>query len=203
MSVPVADVLRLDAAGQDLLFRAARTANTFTDEQVTDAQIRAIHDLVRHAPTAFNSQPLRIVLLRSAQARQRLLPHLGQGNRAKTATAPLAAILAADVAFHEHLPRVFPHRTGLREWLEADPVGRYAQARFNAAMQIGYFILGVRAAGLAAGPMAGFDVEGVNAEFFADGRLTALLVTNIGRPGPDAWAERLPRLGYDEVVRTL
>jgi 3-hydroxypropanoate dehydrogenase len=195
--------LELDAAGQDLLFRTARTANTFTDEPVTDEQVQAIVDLIRTGPTGFNAQPLRVVLVRSVAARQRLLPHLSERNRAKTATAPLVAILAADTAFHAHLPRVFPHRPGLREWLDADPAGREAQARFNAALQIGYLIVGIRAAGLAAGPMAGFDPAGLDAEFFLDGRLRALLVVNIGRPGPDAWADRLPRLSHEDIVHTI
>src|SRR5687767_9050247 len=117
MSAPsIPDLLALDAAAQDLLFREARTANTFTDEPVTDAQVRAIHDLVRYGPTALNAQPLRILLVRSPAARQRLLPHLSEGNRAKTATAPLVAILAADTAFPDHLPRVFPHRPEARDW---------------------------------------------------------------------------------------
>ncbi|NJC74110.1 malonic semialdehyde reductase [Planosporangium thailandense] len=203
MTAPAAgDLLALDAAAQDLLFRAAHTANTFTDEPVTDEHIHAIHDLIRYGPTAFNAQPLRILLLRSPAARQRLLPHLAEANRAKTAAAPLTAILAADTAFHEHLPQVFPHRPGLADRLGTDPAGRHAQARFNAALQIGYLIVGIRAAGLAAGPMAGFDPAGVDREFFPDGRLRALLVVNIGRPGPHAWDGRLPRLTHDDIVRT-
>ena len=200
---PVTDLIALDTAAQDLLFRTARTANTFTDEPVTDDQIRAIHELVRTAPTAYNAQPLRIVLVRSAPARQRLLPHLSQHNRAKTAAAPLTAILATDTAFHEYLPRIFPHRPGLRDRLDADPAGREAQARLNAALQIGYLIVGIRAAGLAAGPMAGFDPAGLDAEFFPDGPLRSLLVINIGHPGPDAWTDRLPRLTHDDVVHTV
>jgi 3-hydroxypropanoate dehydrogenase len=200
---PANDLLALDAAAQDLLFRSARTANTFVAEPITEDQVRAIYDLVRDGPTAFNCQPLRVVLVRSAAARLRLLPHLGERNRAKTASAPLAAILAADTAFHEHLPRVFPYLPDLRDRLEADVAGRAAQARFNAALQIGYLIIGIRAAGLAAGPMAGFDPAGVDAEFFPDGRLHSLLVVNIGRPGPRAWADRLPRLAHDDVVRTV
>jgi len=196
------DLLALDGAGQQLLFGAARTANTFTDDPVADEQIQAIHHLIRNAPTAFNSQPLRVVLVRSAQARQRLLPHLGRRNRAKTAAAPLVLILAADTAFHEHLPRVYPHRPELRDVFDADLAARQAQARFNAALQIGYLIVGIRAAGLAAGPMAGFDPAGIDAEYFPDGRLRSLLVVNVGQPGPDAWAERLPRLHYDDVVHT-
>ncbi|MCM0678757.1 malonic semialdehyde reductase [Micromonospora phytophila] len=196
------DLLALDRAGQDLLFRAARTANSFTGEPVTDAQVAAIHDLVRYGPTALNGQPLRVLLLRSAAARARLLPHVPSGNRAKTAGAPLVAVLAADVDFHERLPELFPHRPRAREWL-GDRPERAAQARFNATLQIGYLLIGVRAAGLAAGPMAGFDAEGVRRDFFPDGRHEVLLLMNIGRPAPDAGQDRLPRLATEEVVRTL
>ncbi|MFG1778126.1 malonic semialdehyde reductase [Micromonospora sp. NPDC049048] len=196
------DLLALDPAAQDLLFRAARTANTFTDEPVTDAQVRAIHDLVRYGPTALNAQPLRILLLRSPAARARLLPHVSRGNRAKTAAAPLVAVLAADVDFHERLPELFPHQPRARDWL-GDRAERVAQARFNATLQIGYLVVGVRAAGLAAGPMAGFDPVGVRQEFFPDGRHEVLLLMNIGRPGPHAWHDRLPRLDAAEVITTL
>ena len=206
MTAPPADaLLALDSAAQDLLFRSARTANTFTAEPVTDDQLRAVHDLAKYGPTAFNAQPLRIVALRTAAARARLLPHLSSGNRAKTAAAPLVVILAADTEFHDHLPRVFPHRPTVRDYFSGSGNAgtRETQARFNAAIQIGYVIVAVRAAGLAAGPMAGFDPTGLDAEFFPDGRLRSLLVVTIGHPGPDAWDERLPRLGADDVLHTL
>src|SRR5690349_20210029 len=98
------DFLELSSDAQDLLFRQARTANSFTDEPVTDEQVAAIQDLVKFGPTAMNSQPLRIVLVRSDDARARLLKHMADGNRDKTAAAPLVAILAADTDFNEHLP---------------------------------------------------------------------------------------------------
>ncbi|MEH0841910.1 malonic semialdehyde reductase [Micromonospora sp. CPCC 205711] len=201
-AAPPTDLLALDPAAQDLLFRAARTANTFTDEPVDDAQLAAVHDLVRYGPTALNGQPLRVLLVRSAAARRRLLPYVSSGNRVKTAGAPLVAVLAADVDFHERLPELFPHRPQARDWL-ADRAERVTQARFNATLQIGYFLVGVRAAGLAAGPMAGFDAAGVQREFFPDGRHEVLLLVNIGRPGPDAWHDRLPRLAAEEVIRTV
>ncbi|MEU7611025.1 malonic semialdehyde reductase [Micromonospora sp. NPDC049204] len=196
------DLLALDRAAQDLLFRAARTANTFTDEPVTDAQVAAIHDLIRYGPTAYNGQPLRVLVLRSAAARARLLPHLSSSNRAKTASAPLVAVLAADVDFHERLPELYPHRPQARDWL-TDRATRVEQARFSATLQIGYLLVGVRAAGLAAGPMAGFDAAGVTREFFPDGRHEALLVMNVGRPGSGSWQDRLPRLPTEDVVQTL
>ncbi|MEU7570505.1 malonic semialdehyde reductase [Micromonospora sp. NPDC049240] len=203
VNAPADELLALDRAAQDLLFRAARTANAFTDEPVDEAQVRAVHDLVRNGPTAMNAQPLRVLLLRSSAARARLLPYVSAGNRDKTAGAPLTAVLAADVDWHDRLPELFPHRPGARDWFTGDPAGREAQARFNAALQIGYLVVGVRAAGLAAGPMAGFDATGVEREFFPDGRHRVLLLMNIGRPAPDAWRERLPRLLYEEVVTTL
>ncbi|MFI6128471.1 malonic semialdehyde reductase [Micromonospora sp. NPDC051141] len=203
VNAPPDELLALDRAAQDLLFRAARTANAFTDEPVDEAQVRAVHDLVRNGPTAMNAQPLRVLLLRSPAARARLLPYVSAGNRDKTAGAPLTAVLAADVDWHDRLPELFPHRPGARDLFTGDPAGREAQARFNAALQIGYLVVGVRAAGLAAGPMAGFDATGVEREFFPDGRHRVLLLMNIGRPAPDAWRERLPRLPYEEVVSTL
>jgi 3-hydroxypropanoate dehydrogenase len=194
--------LALSDDAQDLLFREARTANTFTDEPVGDEQIRAIYDLVKYAPTSMNQQPLRIVLVRSPEARERLVRHMAGGNQPKTATAPMVAILAADLDFHENLPKVFPHAPGARD-VFADAAMRAHSARFNATIQVGYFILGVRAAGLAAGPMTGFDAEAINAEFFSDGRHTVLAVVNIGKPGDNAWFGRSPRLDYDEAVSSV
>lgn len=199
MTATDAQRLVLAEDAQDLLFRQARTANSFSDEPVTDEQLRAIYDLVKWAPTSMNQQPLRIVLVRSQEGKQRLLPHLIEGNRGKTEQAPVVAILAADTEFHENLPRVFPHKPGAKD-LFADEGVRTGNATFNAALQVGYFILGVRAAGLAAGPMTGYDAAGLDREFFPDGRLRSLVVVNIGKPGENPWAERLPRLDYDEIV---
>ncbi len=195
----MSDILELSPEAQDLLFREARTANTFSDEPVTDEQIAAIYELVKHGPTAMNNQPLRIALVRQGEARERLLKHMSEGNREKTAGAPVVAILAADTDFHENLERTFPHFPGAKD-LFADDAAREQAARFNATLQIGYFLVGVRAAGLAAGPMGGFDAAAVDADFFEGTALRSLLVVNIGRPGENPWFDRLPRLAQDEVV---
>ncbi|MCX2732092.1 malonic semialdehyde reductase [Saccharopolyspora sp. NFXS83] len=195
--------LQLSAEAQDLLFRDARTANTFSSEDVTDEQLRAIHDLVKWGPTSMNQQPLRIVLVRSGEGKQRLLPHLSEGNRAKTENAPLVAVLAADTDFHENLPRMFPHAPNAKDMWAGDDGFRADHAKLNGTLQVAYFILGVRAAGLVAGPMTGFDAAGVNAEFFPGGREKVLVVVNIGKPGEDPWFDRLPRHDYDEIVTTV
>ncbi|MDT0467174.1 MULTISPECIES: malonic semialdehyde reductase [Streptomyces] len=193
--------LVLDAAAQDLLFREARTANTFTDEPVTDEQIQAIYELVKYGPTSMNQSPLRVTLVRSAEARERLVQHMAEGNQAKTAAAPLVAILSADNEFHEELPHLFPHFPQAKGFF-GDRSVRENSARLNASLQAAYFIIGVRAAGLAAGPMTGLDFEGVRKEFLDDDH-TPLMVVNIGNPGEDAWYPRSPRLDFDQVVTTV
>lgn len=201
----MSETLVLDKAAQDLLFRDARTANSFTDEPVTEEQMRAIHDLVKYGPTAMNNQPLRVTAVRSPEARARLVPHMAGNNGPKTSTAPLTLILSADSGFHEHFPRTFPVAPGARDTYAAMPVeAREAVASQNALLQVAYLIVGVRAAGLAAGPMTGFDAEGVREEFFGgDSALRPLVVMNVGRPGPDAWFDRLPRLEFEDAVTEI
>ncbi|AWK11199.1 malonic semialdehyde reductase [Streptomyces spongiicola] len=194
--------LVLDRTAQDLLFREAHTANTFTDEPVTEEQVQAVYDLVKYGPTAFNQSPLRVVLVRSAEARERLVRHMAEGNRPKTSTAPLVAILAADNEFHQELPALFPHYPQAKDAFFAERPVREQSAALNAALQAAYFIIGVRAAGLAAGPMTGFDSAGVKKEFLDDDH-TPLMVVNIGRPGEHAWFPRSPRLPFDDVVTTV
>jgi 3-hydroxypropanoate dehydrogenase len=195
-------LVALSDDAQDLLFRSARTANSFTDEPVGDDQLRAIYELVRWAPTSMNCQPLRILAVRGDTARRRVVRHMFGANQVKTERAPLTLLLAADLCFDAHLPRLFPYLADPSAMF-ADDETRRATAEFNATLQTGYLILCVRAAGLAAGPMAGFDRAGLDAEFFPDGRQTTVLVLNVGKPAPDAWLERSPRLCFDEAVSTV
>lgn len=189
----------LDDAGRSALFTDARTANTFSVESVSDAELSEIWELARWAPTAANFQPLRVLYVRG-DARGRLAQHMSDNNKQKTAAAPAVAVLALDSRFHEHIPTVMPFMPQLFDVFEANEGDRTATAEFNSALQAGYFVLAVRALGLAAGPMKGFDPAGVDAEFFPDGRWRSILVVNIGHPGPDAFRDRLPRLDSSDVV---
>ena len=184
-----------------LLFSGARTANTFADIPVSDADLSAIWELARWAPTSANTQPLRVLYVRPGEGRDRLVKHMNEGNRDKTASAPAVAVLAMDTRFHEHIPQVLPFRPELKDVFAADESKRTGTATFNATLQAGYFILAVRAYGLAAGPMSGFDPDGLNAEFFPDGRHRSILVVNVGHPGENPWFPRLPRLSHDDVVQ--
>ena len=190
----------LDDAARDLLFAGARTVNNFAPAPVSDDELARIWEMTRWAPTAANSQPMRVYFIRTDAARRRLLDHLDEGNREKTASAPVTAILAVDSEFHEHLPRLLPIRPQIRDDFADNDALRERTGNFNAALQAGYFILAIRAAGLAAGPMAGFDPAGIDTEFLSGTSWRSILVVNIGHPGENPWFERLPRLDSEETV---
>lgn len=195
----LASPLAISTDAQELLFRQARTANAWGAAPVTDQQLQAVYELIKWGPTAMNSQPLRVMLVRSPEARERLAEHMSGNNKDKTRTAPLVAVLAADIDFHEELHKIFPVFPGARNAFAEEEM-RAQAAILNATLQAGYFIVGVRAAGLAAGPMTGFDPDGVSREFFPDGRHRALVVVNLGQATEESFRPRQPRLDYDEVV---
>ena len=200
----VADKLyALSPDGQRLLFTEAHTTYRFTDEPVGEDRLRAVWELLKWAPTASNFSPLRVLYIRSAEAKQRLLPLLTPPNKPKSESAPVVAVLAADTEFSEYVPRLWPELPQMKDLLEANPQVRDENAIFNATLQAAYFLLAVRATGLAAGPMKGFDAKGVDAQFFPDGRWHSILVVNIGWAAEDGTRERLPRLEYEEAVRTV
>ena len=194
----------LDDTSRALLFTEARTANSFSDEPVTDEELTGIWELTRFAPTMANSQPLRVLFVRTDEGRARLLPHVNEGaNRDKAASAPVVAVLAYDADFHEQFPVTFPDRAemflasfGAMPAEIREPISKY-----SAALATGQFFLAARAHGLAAGPMGGFDAAGIDAEFFAGTSWKTHLVVNLGHPGVDPWFPRLPRVDVRDAVR--
>ena len=123
----------------------------------------------RWRPTSANQSPLRVVFLRSKEAKQRLAPALSPGNLDKTLAAPVVAITGYDLKFYEHLPFLFPH-VDAKSWFSGNPEFAERSAFQNGTLQVAYFLLALRAVGLDTGPMTGFDNAKVDAEFFAGDR---------------------------------
>lgn len=192
----------INAQAAAALFSDAHTAYSFESTPVTDEQLSEIYELVRHAPTAMNAQPLRITFVRSPEAKARLLAQIPESNRAKSESAPVVAILAADIDFHENLPRIFPQNPRAKDNF-SNPEGREQFARFNASIQAGYFILAARAVGLDAGPMAGINTAGIDEEFFAGQPVKTLFIVNLGYATPEGTFPRNPRLETSEAVTVL
>ena len=183
----------------DQLFREARTFNAWQDREVTDAQLHQLYDLLKFGPTSANSSPMRLVFVKSAEAKTKLSPFLSEGNRAKTMAAPVTAIVANDHAFHEKLPQLFPHADA-KSWFEGNQPLIDTTAFRNATLQGAYLILAARAVGLDCGPMSGFDNAGVDGTFFAGTSVKSNFLINIGYG--DASRDlfpRSPRLSFDEA----
>ena len=202
--IDLAALLAVSPQTADLLFREAHSVQGFTDEPVTDDEVHAAYDLMRWGPTAMNISPLRYTIVRSADARARLVEHMSGGNKDKTLAAPLSLIVAADTNFHDQLGILAPHRASGAAKFAADDEGRASMSRMNGLIQVGYFIPALRAVGLHVGPMAGFDADAVDAEFHADNGWKALLVFNLGQPAEEgAHHPRAPRLSPRQVSRSL
>lgn len=185
-------------AALDQIFRKARSFDEFTSDPVTDADLRALYDLAKWGPTTANSQPQRIVFVRSAEAKEKLAPALSSQNKKKCANAPVVAILAYDMRFFEHLPKLF-HNPQARSWYETTPEQIRTTALRNSTLQGGYFIMAARAAGLDCGPMSGFKNDVVDAAFFPDGRFKSNFLCALGHGNVSALPKQDYRFAFDEV----
>jgi 3-hydroxypropanoate dehydrogenase len=197
--------MTLTPEDMDLLFRNARTQNGWLDRPVGDEQLRQLYELMQWAPTTMNSQPARIVFLRSRAAKERLKPALSPGNVDKTMAAPVTAIIAYDARFYELLPKVFPHNQNARGIFAGEEKKTHAEttAFRNGSMQGGYFILAARAVGLDCGPMSGFNNAMVDAEFFRGSGVKSNFLCNLGHGDASKVMPRNPRLAFDEACTLL
>ena len=185
------------------IFLEARTHNKWLDRPVSDELLRELVDLMKMGPTSANQSPARIIFVKSAEAKERLAPHLSEGNRAKTLSAPVCAILGYDLEFYKHLPKLYPH-TDAKSWFEGKPEKHVTiSALRNGTLQGGYFIIAARALGLDAGPMSGFDNAGVDREFFAGTSVKANFLCNLGYGDTAGLHPRSPRFSFDEIAKIV
>ena len=192
----------LGTAAHAQLFTEARTHNVFLDRPVPNALLREALDLAKMGPTAANQQPLRVVFLRSRDAKERLRPAMAPGNVEKTMVAPVVAITGYDLEFYEHLPYLMPH-VDAKSWFSGDAELAARSAAQSGTLQVGYFILALRAVGLDAGPMGGFDPAKVEAEFFPEGKIKANVIINIGYGDDARLFPRSPRLSFDQMAKVF
>lgn len=186
----------------DQLFVEARTRNGWTDRPVPEALIRQLYDTMKFGPTSANSSPARFVFVTSPEGRARLAPHMSEGNRDKTMQAPVNVIIGFDTEFHDQLPKLFPHAPDARDWF-AEPNARREAAFRNGTLQGAYMLIAARALGLDAGPMSGFDVEGVKQEFFAGTSVEPNFIMSLGYGSDENLFPRSPRLTFDEAAQIL
>ena len=186
----------------DQLFREARTHNAWLDKAVPDALLHAIVDLLKLGPTSANCSPARFLFVKSREAKERLKPHLSEGNRDKTMKAPVCTIIGYDLDFYVHLPKLFPH-TDAKSWFEGDEKKIAETAFRNGTLQGAYLIMAARALGLDCGPMSGFDNQGVDREFFAGTNVKSNFLCSLGYGDASVLFPRSPRFNFDEMARII
>ena len=189
----------------DVIFRDARTYNGWRDEEVPEVLVRAVYDLAKLGPTSANTSPARFMFLHTAEAKERLVPLMMEGNREKTLKAPWTVIIAYDMEFHEKIPKLFPHNPGAKDWFHAI---KEPTAFRNGTLQGAYLMLAARALGLDCGPMSGFSNEAVDKEFFEsqDGEMKhwkSNFICNLGHGDRTTIFDRSPRLDFEEACRIL
>lgn len=192
----------LDSAVLDQLFDKARTNNKWLPREVPDALLKRVVAHMKWGPTSANCSPVRIVFVKSKDAKERLKPHLSEGNVAKTMAAPATAILAYDLRFYDHLPQLYPPADA-KSWFAGKKEHADTTAFRNGTLQGGYFILAARALGLDCGPMSGFNNAGVDAEFFSGTDIRSNFLCNLGYGDPAGIYPRSPRFNFDEMAKII
>jgi 3-hydroxypropanoate dehydrogenase len=185
------------------LFLDARTHNGWLHKAVPDTTLREIYDLIKFGPTSMNTQPMRLLFLRTAAAKERLRPHLAPANVDKTMAAPVTAIVGHDLAFYEHLPKLFPHQSNAKGMFEGKSRLIEMTAFRNGSLQGAYLIIAARALGLDCGPMSGFDNDGVDLEFFSGTQIKSNFLCNIGYGDNSKIFNRSPRFEFNSVCTLL
>lgn len=189
-------------AALDQLFRTARSQNKWLDKPVSDAMVHALYDLMRWGPTSANCSPARFLFLKSQTAKKKLKPFVLPGNLQKVMTAPVLAIIGYDMAFYDHLPRLFPH-TDAKSWFVGNEALIQSTAFRNGTLQGAYLMLAARSLGLDCGPMSGFDNAGVDKAFFAGTDVKSNFICGIGYGDPTGLFPRSPRLAFEEACQIL
>ena len=192
----------LDETGLDVLFREARSHYHWTGKPVSDETLRALYDVAKWGPTSANSSPARFVFLRSADAKNRLIPALSAGNVEKTLTAAVVVIVAYDPEFYDKLPELFPH-VDARAWFASDVALAEETAFRNGTLQGAYLIMAARALGLDSGAMSGFDRSLVDEAFFAESGWRSNFLLNIGEADTSQQLPRQPRLAFEDACLML
>ena len=171
--------------------------------KLTDEQLKEIYELFKWGPTSANMSPARIVFVKSAEEKERLLPALMEGNREKTRQAPVTAIIGYDVKFYERLPELFPHAPDAKTWFNWSDEWAEMNAFRNGSLQGAYFMIAARALGLDCGPMSGFDMNAVNELYFKGTDVKANFICNIGYGDPAGLFDRSPRLSFDDACKIV
>ncbi len=187
----------------DVIFREARSFKGWQDMPVSEITIRALYDLLRWGPTAYNCSPARFTFVQTADMKEKLAACAMELNREKIMTAPFTAIVSSDANFYQKLPDLYKASSRPKDMFAKNEDMARETAFRNSCLQGGYMIIAARALGLDCCPMSGFDAGAVNKAFFdGDGR-QANFLCSMGYGDRGGLPDRDARLSFDEACEIL
>ena len=192
----------LGADALDLIFRDARTYYSWDDTAVSEADLRALYDLVKMGPTSANASPARFIFAASPEAKGKLAATASAANAPKILEAPVTAIIGFDTRFYDKLPELFPHADA-RSWFAGNATLARETAFRNSSLQGAYFIIAARALGWDTGPMSGFDKGAVDTQFWAGTDVETNFICSLGKGTTEKLFPRSPRLAFEDAATIL
>ncbi len=174
--------LTLDESAQRALFLDARSNTKFADREVPRDLIHDVYELIKWGPTGNNAVPMRVVIASSPEARAAVIANANEGNRPKLEQAPLLLVVARDNRYHDQFTVTSPGAESSAARLEQAPDERALKAHNGTWLQAGYFIVGLRAAGLAVRPYGGFNPASLDEALLSDTSWGSEMLLAVGYP---------------------
>jgi nitroreductase len=195
------------------VFNERRSAHTFEPaENLDESMIRKIYDLAKLAPSSFNLQPWKIVLVSQEGNKQRL--RKCAMDQPKVTEASHVAIVLGDCKAYEDMDGILDDFVAWGYFPEpVKPIMKSAGynlyhgdnerafASRNAGLFAMAFMMAAHALGVHTHPMDGMDTAAVRKEFNIPERYEIVMLIGMGERPEDAEIKpRLPRKGFDDVV---
>jgi nitroreductase len=172
--------------------RRRRSIRNYLAEPIAETEIREILALAGRAPSAWNLQPWRFVVVLNSETKMSL-QKVAYG-QPQVGGAPVVIVLYSDMvdALHrldEILPAEAPPPT--REKLRSNvtsyfqkltPEQRDAWGRSQTCIALGYLLLILESRGYGSSPMLGFDPEGVKRLFQLPDHVEIAALVAFGKP---------------------
>ena len=178
------------------------TTYNFSNKEIGDEVLKELYELTKWGATSFNCSPLRLVFLKSEEAKNRIDPYLMDANKVNVKKAPVCVIIGMDAKFFKDLPKNFK-AVDAKVFFENNEELAHATAFRNSSLQAGYFLKAVNALGLDAGSMSGFDNKGVDSEFFKDTSIQSNFLCTLGYGIEPKGHPRGARYNFDEVAKII
>ena len=181
------------------LFKGARSHAQWLPTPVPEALLRELYELVKYGPTSMNCQPMRLRFVVDSAAKARLAQCVNLGNSDKVKRAPVVVVIGQDMAFADHLPALFAHKSDAQSYFAGKPDVIASTALRNSSLQGGYLILAARLLGLDCGPMSGFVQADVDRECWQDTTVRTNFLCCLGYGDNAMLKPRNPRLSFEEA----